>query len=222
MSKDNIDVTNFYNQLTNIVDISNIVHNEHNRLNQKSMGIKTALDSQNRMIYLNQSYTNRMKEYSFMITIISITIVIIVFILVFKNFLPSFITTTLILFVSIIGILWTLSIYNGIIRRDTVDFDKIYSNSGNLKDISGNNFIQGNINNFNSRDLYNMVTSSLICQGNACCSAETTYNEQINKCAFTTIEQAYNNGAYNNGEFSGNLIDNYNYKHNSLSFDSYR
>ena len=145
MSINNIDVSNFYNQLTNIMDISSIVHNEQNRLNQKSMGIKTALDSQNRMIFLNQSYTNRMKEYSFMIMIISITIVIIVFLLFFKSILPSFIVTTLIAIVSIIGFLWALSIYNGIIRRDSVDFDKIYSNAGNLKDISGNSFVQGNV-----------------------------------------------------------------------------
>jgi hypothetical protein len=216
MTINNIDVRNFYHQLTNIMDISSIVHNEQNRLNQKSMGIKTALDSQNRMIFLNQSYTNRMKEYSFMIMIISITIVIIVFILVFKSILPSFITTALIMIVGIIGFLWALSIYNGIIRRDSVDFDKIYSNSGNLKDISGNSFIQGNVHHFNFEQIYNTFSGNLICGGNACCSTGTTYNEQINRCAFTSIEQAYNNG-----EFSGNLIPNYNYNYNSLSFDSY-
>jgi len=198
------------------MDISNIVHNEQKRLDKKSMGIKTALDSQDRMIFLNQSYTNRMKEYSFMIMIISITIVIIVFILVFKSFLPSFIVTALIMMVGIIGFLWAFSIYYGIITRDSVDFDKIYSNTGNLKDISGNAFVQGNVHNFNFEQIYNTFSGNNICTGNTCCSTGTTYNEQINKCAFTSIEQAYNNG-----EFSGNLIENYNYRHNSLSFDSY-
>lgn len=208
---------NFYNELTNIMDISAIVHNERVRIDNKAMGINNALDSQNRMIFLNQSYTNRMKEYSFMIMVIALTIVIIVFTLVFKNILPAALVNIIVFIVGSIGGIWALWIYIGIQSRDTVDFDKVYSIPPS--DGSGNVYINSISTATSNRDALGRLWNG-VCEGRDCCDPETTiYTE--GQCrpkpqTFTSIEQAYNNG-----EFTGNILQNYNFMKSSLIFSSY-
>jgi hypothetical protein len=200
------------------MDISGIVYNEQERLKKKETGIKNALENQNRMIFLNQSYASRMKEYSFMIMIIAITIVIVVFISVFQNLLPSFLVTFLIMLTSIIGFIWALKVYWGIQNRDSVDFDKIYSPpASSISDISGNALV----NSIDSGDI--SQASALgwknICIGNACCSDNTYYSKSSNKCisGFTSLDQAYTNGEIPNDS----TIQNYGILNSSLSFNSY-
>ena len=211
---------NIYNKLTSIMDISAIVHKEQYRIDQKNAGIKNSLDSQNRLIFLNQSYASRMKEYSFMIMIIALTIVIIVFILIFKNFLPYTLVNLMVLIVGAIGGIWALSIYIGIRNRDNVDFDKVYSIPPKDIDNSGNVYV----NSMNQKSYYdNLMYLKDVCAGNLCCGPETVYNYQLGQClpstiktAFTSIEQAYNNK-----EFAGNVLQDYNFMKSSLIFSSY-
>lgn len=213
------ELNTFYNELSHLMDISGIVQNEKVRLKKKEQGIQNALDSQNRMIFLNQSYATRMKEYSFMIMIIAITIVIDVFILVFKDLLPSFLVTFLVMLISIIGFIWALKVYLGIRNRDNVDFDKIYSPSSRL-DTSGN--ILGNVVVTGDDDINE--DSKNRCIGNACCSSGMIYDSSSNKCiirsSFTSLDQAYSKGEIQENRNS-NSIQNYNSIISSLSFNSY-
>ena len=213
------DNNNFYSEMTSIMDISAIVQNEQKRLNQKSANIKNALDSQNRMIQLNQSYSSRMREFSYMIMIIAFTVIIIVFIMAFQNLLPTIVFNLLIMFFGVLGFGWALFIYVGIQNRDKVDFDKIYSVApDNALDSSGNviaNSIKaGNI----SKTLRAAINTT--CAGNECCNGATIYSSTENKCVpvsgFTSIEQAYMNG-----EFSGNINSTYVKLNSSLLFSSY-
>jgi len=216
MGEDNY---NIYNELTSIMDISAIVHKEQYRIDQKNMGIKNSLDSQNRLIFLNQSYASRMKEYSFLIMIIALTIVFIVFILIFKNFLPSTLVNIMVLIVGAIGGIWALAIYIGIRNRDNVDFDKVYSTPPADIDNSGNVYL----NSMNNKSYYdNLMQVNVVCAGNSCCGSGTVYNYDKGQClpssvsAFTSMEQAYNNG-----EFTGNILQNYNFMKSPLIFSSY-
>lgn len=218
---------NFYNELTKIMDISGIIHNEQDRIDKKSIGISNALDSQNRMIFLNQSYANRMKEYSYMIMIISLTIVIVVFTLVFQNYLPSALVNIITFVVAIIGGIWALWVYLGITNRDNVDFDKVYSIPLNSLDNSGNVFVKSSDTASANQNALNTLLNGE-CHGGSCCGPETAYNSLQGQCLpasaststsisnFTSIEQAYNNG-----EFTGNILQNYNVMKNSLIFSSY-
>jgi len=213
------DYNNFYSEMTQIMDISAIVHNEQSRLEQKSANIKNALDSQNRLIHLNQSYSSRMREYAYMIMIIALTVLIVVFIMVFQNFLPTIVYNLLIFIVSVLGFGWALFIYVGIQNRDNVDFDKIYSVSpDNALDSSGN-AIANSINSGNISKTLGLAVNTT-CIGNDCCNGGTIYSSADNKCvpknAFTSIEQAYNNG-----EFSGNINKEFPNLNSSLLFSSY-
>jgi len=211
-------MSNIYNELTNIMDISAIVHEEKYRINQKSVGIKSAIDSQNRIIFLNQSYANRMKKYSYMTIIIAITIILVVFTLVFKNFLPTFLVSLLIFFFILVGGIWALMVYMGIRNRDNIDFDKIYSITP--QDVSGN-IITGNTR-FSATGFSGSF--GIDCVGQDCCSSGLVYDNDSLKCivpkvqtksGFTSIQQAYNAG-----EFSGNIVSNYNNYNNSNNSDS--
>lgn len=213
---------NFYNELTSIMDISGIIYSEKDRLNQKSVGIQRAIDSQNRMIVLNQSYATRMREYSYMIMIIALMIVILIFLMAFQNLLPSVLYTFLFMLVSIGGIIWACVIYIGILNRDNVDFDKVVSiPPENAKDASGN-ILATSIDAGKISDVLKWNTFDA-CIGNDCCSSGTIYNQASNQCiippttpvvrsSFTSISQAFQNG-----ELSSKIPD----SRTSLIFSSY-
>jgi len=207
-------VNDFYDELSHLMDISGIVYNEKQRLQKKEKGIQTALDSQKRMIFLNQSYATRMREYSFMIMIIAITIVIVVFILMFKDYLPSFLITFLIMLVSSIGFIWVFKVYIGIQYRDNVDFDKIYSPPAKL-DTSGNalanSIAAGDISEATKLQWNNK------CIGSECCSGNMIYDTSKDKCLspFTSLEQAYQSGEI---QINTDTIQYYNNMTSSLSF----
>lgn len=211
---------NFYNELTGILDISGIVHNEQARLDKKATGIKTALSSQNRIILLNQSYASRMKEYSFMIMIIAMTIVTIVSILVIKDILPASLVNILIVLVGGGGGIWALYIYYGIQQRDNVDFDKIYSTPPkSAMDTSGNAFTD-NINAGNISYALGLTTND-VCTGNSCCPPNFVYSSDLNVCVpiqpFTSMQQAYSSGDYKGNALPSNTV----YTNNLLTFSSY-
>ena len=210
-------VADFYSEMTRIQDISAIVHNEQSRLDQKSANIKNALDSQNRLIFLNQSYSSRMREYGYMIMIIALTVLIVVFIMVFQNLLPSIIYNLLIFFISVLGFGWAAFIYIGIQNRDNIDFDKIYSTAPDRASDSSGNAIANSINSGNISKTLGLAVNNT-CVGNDCCNGGTIYSSADNKCIqrFTSIEQAYNNG-----EFSGNINKEYENLNSSLIFSSY-
>ena len=219
---------NIYNELTSIMDISGIVQQERIRLDQKSAGIKSAIDSQNRMIFLNQSYANRMKEYSYMVMIIALTIICVVFTLVFKNFIPTFLVNILLIIFVSVGVIWSVRIYMGIISRDNVDFDKIYSLS---PDLSGNAVVVDHTFSANGFS----IGLGIDCIGSDCCADGLVYDPNLLQCIiptvgakspFTSIQQAYRSGELSgnniaNSNLSGNNISNYNNLNSSLTFTSY-
>jgi hypothetical protein len=209
---------NFYNELTSIMDISGIIHAEKNRLNQKSVGIQQAITSQNRMIQLNQSYASRMREYSYMIMIIALTVVFIVVLMFFQNILPSRLYTFLFMLFSITGIIWALVIYIGIMKRDNVDFDKIHSTPPDSAIDGSGNILASSINSGKISDAIKWNQWDA-CVGNNCCSSGTIFNKDSNVCVkapFTSLSQAYSTG-----EFTGNVLNNYDNQRTSLVFSSY-
>lgn len=162
-----------------------------------------------------------MKEYSFLIMIIALTIVIIVFMLIFKNYLPSALVNIMVLIVGAVGGIWALAIYIGIRNRDNVDFDKVYSAPPADIDNSGNVYV----NSLTNKSYYdNLLYLNEVCSGNACCGSDTVYDYGLGKCKikptttqpFTSIEQAYSNK-----EFAGNVLQDYNFMKSSLIFSSY-
>lgn len=201
----------FYNDVTRIQDISGIVHYEQKRIDDKSSGIKTALESQNRMIFLNQSYASRMREYSYMIMVIAISLVLAVLVIFFQGVLPAALVNILTLVILGVGFCWAVGIYLGIRNRDYVDFDKVYS--APITDISGNAAAA------NSGDISSLMNFNFgTCIGNACCAGVgVKYDSGNNICIqspFTSMEQAYATEYVN-----GNILPKSDFS--SLTFSSY-
>jgi hypothetical protein len=163
------------------------------------------------MIFLNQSYASRMREYSYMIMVIAIALVLAVLVIFFKKFLPAFLVNLIILNILGIGFCWAVSIYMGIRNRDYVDFDKVYS--APITDSSGN------VNAANTGDISSLMNFNFgTCIGNACCPPPLSYDSGNNVCVsqtgFTLMEQAYDTE-----NVKGTLLPKSDFS--SLTFSSY-
>ena len=107
---------------------------EQNRLDRKKKGIDIAYASQKRMIALNQSYTSKMRMYSYMIMVFALSIVISVMLSFSRQIIPSGLVDFLIIIIVLAGILWSYSIYVSIQNRDKLYFDELASDSAALID----------------------------------------------------------------------------------------
>lgn len=187
---------NFYDNVTALQDISGIVTNERARLDAKQQNVDLAYDNQKRMILLNQSYGQRMQQYTFISIILAITFLIIVFLLFLQKrvtIIPSSVYE-LVMVVLIGGVgIYVFVLYSNIISRDKLDFSKLSQDSPNvinseeLKKLQNKAVADGKISNA-------IVNPNLsgTCVGPACCASGKTFDETTNLCqAFTTLEEAY-------------------------------
>lgn len=189
-------MSNFYNNVTALQDISGIVTNESARLDAKQKNIDQAYDNQKRMILLNQSYGQRMQQYTFISIILAITFIIIIFLLFLQKritIIPSSVyELIMVLLIAGVGI-YIFNLYNNIISRDKLDFSKLSHDSPNvinseeLKKLQDKAVADGKIlNAIVNPNLYGT------CVGSACCASGKTFDETTNLCqAFTTLEEAY-------------------------------
>ena len=121
--------------LSNQATVQNIVDTEKGRLDEKADSIKKAKVSQERLIELNQSYSKRYGQYIYMLQVIVVALLLLFAISLVKKFIPDFpsgLTDTLTILIIGAAICYCIYIYNGILGRDNMDFDKIASDSPNL------------------------------------------------------------------------------------------
>jgi hypothetical protein len=187
---------NFYADVTSLQDISGIVANESTRLDDKKKNIDQAYDNQQRIILLNQSYGQRMQQYTFISILLAITFMVIIFLLYLQKEFPiiphSVYDLIMIILIGSVGI-YVFQIYNGILSRDKLDFSKISPDSpallsaDELKKQQDAAVAAGKISN-----AIDDPNKSGTCVGSGCCPDGKSFNTSLNKCdAFSTLEQAY-------------------------------
>jgi hypothetical protein len=189
---------NFYDNVSMIQDVSGIVTNENARLVAKEDNINQAYENQKRMILLNQSYGQRMQQYTFISIVLVITFAIIGLLLYLQKEFPAIPSNVydviMILLIGGVGI-YVYNLYNSILARDKLDFSKLSPDSPNiisadeLQKMKDKAVADGKISSA-------IVDPSLsgTCVGQACCPTGKTYDTTTNKCnSFTTLEQAYSN-----------------------------
>jgi len=121
--------------LSNQATVQNIVATEQTRLDEKQTSINMAKVSQERLIELNQSYSKRYGQYIYMLQVVVIAALLLFAISMFTKFVPdapSGLTDTLTILIVGGAVCYCVYIYNGILGRDNMDFDKIATNSPNL------------------------------------------------------------------------------------------
>jgi hypothetical protein len=185
-------MADFYDKVTQLQNITdNIVKSEQQRLDNKRIGINDAYNSQQRTIALNQSYAMRMRAWSYLLTVVAVSIVISILLMFSKRFIPPTIIDILIIVVMSGGIIWAYLIYMDIQKRDENDFNLLSMKSSYLQDPTAIDTSQASIastgNATTSRSTVSSISSLLLgtgstCVGQACCPANYTYDSSTNKC----------------------------------------
>ena len=178
-------MADFYKSVNKFQDVSNeIINAETERLNQKKQGIDAAYASQQRMVSLNQSYSMRMRSWSYLIAILSVAIVLSIMLGYTRNIIPDFVVDILTIIVLAGAIIWAYLIYADIKKRDENDFNLLSMQSSSLMD--PNNIISNeNTPPMNGNTTTGDVSSLLFgstCIGSQCCGTGLKYDTLTNTC----------------------------------------
>jgi hypothetical protein len=208
-------------------DMIQIIDNENNRLQEKKQNVDNALEGQQRLITLNNSYRLRYADYIKILIIITISISIYVFVSLARKYIPFFpeviynITLILLIPITIIVLYYK---YIELISHNKLYYDeleftppKMLSEEDKLKEK-----VAYKTNLLKSGDILGGLEG---CVGAQCCSGNTIWDSGNSVCVvkpnngFTTIDYALLNGEIN---FKLNNNTNDGIKPNSPSeFDSY-
>lgn len=183
-SMNNIALAMTTNNSSNVLSqqqaMQSIVDQEMKRLEYKKQNVDSAMDTQKRMMILNDSFLKRQRMFSR----ISIAIVIGVFlILIFRYFsLQSEelgpLANVLSVFVIVSVFIYSLWTYIAIIRRDPIYFDQIAYVPDNLTPAptsSGGSYSPPNVQS-------QLISKGEQCMGSDCCSNGTVWSTVTNSC----------------------------------------
>ena len=165
--------------LTDQSKVKDIVDTEKQRLLSKKQSIDNALIGKKREIELNDSYQKKQKEYNKIKMAWIFTLAIYVLLTVLSNyvpFIPSFVTSLILIVVLVAATIYSINIYIEISRRDKLYFDKLDLSApattlpiASKKDSSnGTDLLKG-------MNLYG-------CVGSYCCSKGTKWDSTMSKC----------------------------------------
>jgi len=155
-----------------------IAMNESERLNDKKKNIDQALQGQNRMITLNDSYVKKYAKYNQIVMVIVLVILAILGAILLQTYLPmvpSFIGDLIMILAVAIGGIVIYLLYMNIQARDSLYFDKLNIPSPTIKDLSDNALSAW-------KDLSNNAFNLGYCIGQACCTEPAKYINSLGKC----------------------------------------
>jgi len=157
------------------VNYTNIINNLDNRFEEKKNKLLNDINNNRRSKEINKYYSLKYNSYSniFFYLVIWIIIYLILLYIELLGVIPSFITTSLMLLISTLGILYVIYLAQDIGRRSNYNYNKY---NFRIKDSDRNT---ASLN-------YNLGSpnSSLFgsCSGADCCPYGTTYDIQENIC----------------------------------------
>ena len=216
MGLSNSDTGNLYNGLnatilnTNDVlikqrDMIKIIDDENKRLIEKKQNVDNALEGQQRLITINNSYRLRYADYTKIMIIITISISIYVLVSLAKKYIPFFPSViyniTLILLIPITIIILYYK-YIELISHNKLYYDELDFKPPTM--LSANDRLKEKVsyqtNVLKSGELLGGLEG---CSGAQCCSGNTIWDSGNSVCivkpnnGFTTIDYALLNGEVN-------------------------
>jgi hypothetical protein len=173
--------------------VDSIVNNEMNRLNNKKQTIDSALSTQQRMMQMNDSYTKRQKEYTKMLVVVVVGIVVMIFMSYISVAFPEWsalatIVDILIIVSVFIFCFWT---YYYLISRDPIYYDQLNIQQAPFP--ATNNGASGTVASSSSPHAMNAMDSSGTCVGPSCCSIadNTIWDSSHNVCVKESFAGKY-------------------------------
>jgi len=174
-----------------------MVDAENARLTQKKSDIDNAILGKQRAIQLNESYRLKYQQYTKIMIVIIVTLLLFIGITYLsKRFpiLPSFVYEILSILVISIGIFTIYYMTIDMLNRSKTYYDKL-----NLAPPSGQTSTSQTSQGSQSQSIYDLLaqTNMQICIGSTCCDNGTHWDAGNATCvgntisAFTTIQQAY-------------------------------
>lgn len=167
--------------LTQQDNVNGIITAENNRLNAKSNSIQQAKTSQDRLIALNQNYSNRYNQYNYIIIIIVIALILFLGITLIQRNMeepPTNLFTFLTVIIFCFAFIYIIIIYNRIMSRSNMDYDQL--------NISTPLSAKSNKNQQQSAsekgDLLGSIISEDACVGATCCTTGTTWDPTSQSC----------------------------------------
>lgn len=147
-----------------------IIDNLDNRFEQKKEKLLIDINNTRRSKEINKYYTLKYNSYATIFLYLTIITIIYLFLRYIEmlQLIPSFITTTLMLLIATLGILYIIYLSQDIGRRSNFNFNKY---NFIFKDSDKNN---------NDRSQNSLMFGS--CRGADCCPYGTTYDIQENVC----------------------------------------
>lgn len=197
------------NVLTQQDNVQRILNREKARLDYKQNSIDTIVAGQKRMAELNRSYTERYRAYNRVMYWIFIFVILFIIVIFLSYYVPEGVTTILYIVLICSFLIYLFWAYYDIWRRDSLNFDKLGSQSGLLLT---NGQASSSSKRYNSvfGDAQSMALGNLgYCVGKDCCADGTYFDISSGTCligtdasnafdigtsgvsAFTTIDQAY-------------------------------
>jgi len=232
----NGDIGNLYNGLNNTTlntndvlikqkEMINIVDSEKQRLHEKKQNVDNALEGQNRLIMMNNSYRLRYTDYTKMLVILTVSFFIFVLATLAKKYIPFFPEALYNIIVIILVPVTMIMIYYkyvNIVNHNKLNYDELEFKPPIM--LSADERLKEEV----SRKTDILKTGNLLgglegCIGAQCCSGNTIWDSGNSVCVapvtsgFTTIDYALLNG-----EVQFKILDNNGIKPNSPNeFDRY-
>jgi hypothetical protein len=188
--------------LNNQRDMKEIVNTELNRLKTKKRKVDSAIQGQNRMIELNNSYREKTAFYIKIIIIIVIILIIYIIISLSKkrfDFIPEFVFDILQFILGTITIFVIYFAFTNIMSRDNMDFSKLKIDPPKIP-LTPEELKKEQQNSLEKGDLLGSI-SGAGCVADQCCSKGTEWNPGNSVCirsGFTTMGDTQMGGTSSN------------------------
>jgi len=180
-----------------------IITSEVNRLTSKATSIDNAIDQQRRVAGFNSSYMQKLAQYRNMIMWCVGAIVLCLGLQLLSQYvpIPAAVLNVMYIVIASIGVLYAIGIFIKIQSRNNMDFNQLeLPPPGKAKELTAGEKAKA----ANSGNLFGTMDISSECKGAACCATPSSFNTtNTDKCAFTTLSQAYASGdimSFNSGD----------------------
>jgi hypothetical protein len=177
--------------LTNQTDMKEIVDTELNRLNKKKENVDYAIQGQNRMIELNNSYRDKYNYFIKIMIIIIIILIIYIFINLLKKryeFIPEIVFEISYFLLGVVTIFIIYFAFINIMSRDNMDFNKLNYTPPKMP-LTAEELKKAQQNSLEKGDLLGSI-QGVGCVGDKCCSNGTQWDSGNSVCirsGFTTM-----------------------------------
>jgi len=192
--QNDLDPSKYSQILTGQQNARGIISAETDRLYAKQHSIEDALQSQQRMIALNQNYSSRYNQYVIMVITVVIALVLVLGITIIQRNMenpPSGLFTFLTIIILASAALYVLMVYYNMTGRSNMNFDEV--NLSAPVSLSPAH-VQAQLDAATaSGNLQGGAVASDACVGAACCAGNSYWDVSGQFCTspFTTMDQAY-------------------------------